>query len=51
MAALVGISEDHVIGTRQMVDTDGRLTPTFKGCGPFPDGNFEIMPFRKGKRV
>lgn len=50
MAKLAGISEDHVIGTRQVVDIDGRLTPTFKGCGQFPDGNLEILPFRKGKR-
>ena len=50
MAKLVGITADHVIGTRQMLDPQGLLLPVLKGCGPFPDGNLELMPFRKGKR-
>ena len=51
MAKRVGISPDRVIGTRQQLDSEGRLTPRLLGCGPYPDGNLAIHPFRLGKRA
>jgi len=49
-AVRVGIAADHVIGVRAVVDRKGRTTASFQGCGPYPDGNYSIIPYRQGKR-
>lgn len=50
VAAKAGISKDHVIGIRQMLDNEGKITDSFQGCGTFPDGNKQIISNRLGKR-
>lgn len=49
-AAQVGIQPDHVIGVRSVLDASGKLTDRLEGCGPYPDGNIEILTYRQGKR-
>ena len=50
VAKKVGIKPDHVIGVRQTLTKNGRLTDSFQGCGPFLDNNKEIISNRLGKR-
>lgn len=50
VAKQVGIHPDHVVGIRQMLNDQGELTDTFQGCGPYPDGNKEVISNRLGKR-
>ncbi len=49
-AQMVGVPFDHVIGIRSMTDANGKLLYTFEGCGPYPDGQTELIPFIQGKR-
>lgn len=49
-ARRVGIGPERVIGVRQVLDGEGRLTDAFEGCGPYPDGNKAILTYRRGKR-
>ncbi|HXH74139.1 MAG TPA: haloacid dehalogenase-like hydrolase [Bacteriovoracaceae bacterium] len=46
----VGITPDKVIGIRNTVDSHGKYTANFEGCGPYAAGNQEIITFRQGKR-
>jgi phosphoserine phosphatase len=50
VASHAGIARDHVIGIRQMINSQGQLTDTFQGCGSYPDGNKDIISNRLGKR-
>ncbi len=50
VAAKVGIAKDHVIGVRQMINKQDQLTDSFEGCGPFHDGNKDIISNSLGKR-
>lgn len=50
-AKLVGIKPEQVIGTQLMLDQkSGKLTHQFLGCGPYADGNTELITYRQGKR-
>ncbi len=49
-AQMVGVPFDHVIGIRSMVDGNGKTLPAFEGCGTYPDGQTEIIPYIQGKR-
>ena len=44
-AQMVGIPFDHVIGIRSMTDSAGRLLYNFEGCGPYPDGQTDMIVF------
>jgi haloacid dehalogenase-like hydrolase len=50
LAPLAGLDPDRVVGIHSMTDHAGRLTYTFEGCGPVPDGNQSIIPYIEGKR-
>jgi phosphoserine phosphatase len=50
VAPLAGIDADHVVGIHQLVDGAGRLTARFEGCGPFPDGQTQLINHAEGKR-
>jgi phosphoserine phosphatase len=50
LAPLAGIDPDRVVGIRSVTDPAGRLTYTFEGCGPVPDGNQSMIPYIEGKR-
>jgi phosphoserine phosphatase len=51
IAPLAGVAADHVVGIRTLVDPEsGRLTARVVGCGPFVDGEDQIIPFDTGKR-
>lgn len=49
-AKKVGIPADHVIGVRAMLDSNGKTTPRFEGCGAIPDNNQILITYRLGKR-
>lgn len=49
VAENVGIKADHVIGVRPVV-VNGKITPSFEGCGTEADGNVSIINYRFGKR-
>lgn len=49
MAELVGVPADHAIGIRNVID-DGVLTARLQGCGPFADGDDELITYNRGKR-
>jgi phosphoserine phosphatase len=49
-AAMVGVPFDHVIGIRSMTDGAGKLLYTFEGCGPYADGQTQMIPYIQGKR-
>lgn len=49
-AAYLPILPDHVIGAAPQLDESGRGTYGFEGCGPLPDGNQDIINYKKGKR-
>lgn len=47
----LGIPRSQVIGVQAVVDKKtGKLGATFVGCGPYADGNSEMMTFNYGKR-
>ncbi len=48
-AKRVGISADHVIGIRPVLDSDGKITADFEGCGTKSSGQ-SVITYRKGKR-
>lgn len=49
-ALQVGIKADHVIGVRPVLDPQGKTTFAFQGCGTYPDGTFDLINYRQGKR-
>lgn len=49
-AARVGISADHVIGIRSIIDENGCLTYDLEGCGPVADRENTLMTYIVGKR-
>jgi len=46
----VGIAPDHVVGIRSLLDSDGKLTYHFEGCGTVPDGEDSMISYIEGKR-
>ena len=50
LAGRIGISADRVIGVRPTLDDGGWVTCDLKGCGPFKDGDNEMITYMKGKR-
>jgi len=50
MAPKVGIDADHVVGIRSLTDAAGKLTYSFEGCGPVPDGEQSMISYIEGKR-
>lgn len=45
----VGVAQDHVIGIRPTL-TNGKITPTFEGCGAVADSNTTMISYDEGKR-
>lgn len=50
IAPMVGIAPENVIGIRQLLDAQGRLTYNFEGCGPVADGDNSMITYVEGKR-
>ena len=50
VSSMVGIPSDHVIGIRQLLDSSGRLTYSFEGCGPVANGDDSMISYIEGKR-
>lgn len=50
LAGRVGIEPGRVIGIRSLTDAAGKLTYSFEGCGPVPDGNQSLISYVEGKR-
>lgn len=50
VSSMVGISSDRVIGIRQLLDAEGKLTYSFEGCGPVADGEDTMISYIEGKR-
>ncbi len=46
----VGVSADRVIGVRAVLNSSGKTTAYFEGCGTAPDGNQELITYKVGKR-
>jgi phosphoserine phosphatase len=46
----LGVSRDHVIGIRSVLDEDGLLTAHLEGCGPFADASDGLITYDRGKR-
>jgi phosphoserine phosphatase len=46
----VDIAPEKIIGIRNVLDKKGLLTSTIQGCGPYKDGNQDIITYRQGKR-
>jgi phosphoserine phosphatase len=49
-AAMVGVPFDHVIGIRSTLDSNGKTTYAFEGCGGIADGQQQVIPYIQGKR-
>ena len=50
VAPLAGVDPERVIGIRSMADAKGKLTYSFEGCGPVPDGEQSMITYIEGKR-
>jgi phosphoserine phosphatase len=50
LAPMVGIPSERVIGIRQLLDANGKLTYSFEGCGPVADGDDTMISYIEGKR-
>jgi phosphoserine phosphatase len=50
VAPLAGIDPERVIGIRSMLDAKGKLSYSFQGCGPVPDGKQSMITYIEGKR-
>ena len=50
MSSMVGIPANRVIGIRQLLDANGKLTYSFEGCGPVADGDDTMISYIEGKR-
>ena len=49
-AKMVGVDRDHVIGLRPILDSSGKITYDFQGCGPVKDGENTLINYMDGKR-
>jgi hypothetical protein len=49
-APSVGIAADHVIGIRSWLDSAGKRTYSFHGCGTVADNNQSMISYIQGKR-
>lgn len=50
LSPMAGIPSERVIGIRQLLDADGKLTYSFEGCGPVADGEDTMISYIEGKR-
>ncbi len=50
LAPLTNIPASRVIGIRSLTDAAGKLTYSFEGCGPVPDGDSSMISYIEGKR-
>jgi phosphoserine phosphatase len=50
VAPLAGVDPEHVVGIRSLTDGAGKLTYSFEGCGPVPDGQQSMITYIEGKR-
>ena len=50
VSSMAGIAPNRVIGIRQLLDSSGKLTYSFEGCGPVADGEDSMISYIEGKR-
>ncbi|MBA3501711.1 MAG: haloacid dehalogenase-like hydrolase, partial [Deltaproteobacteria bacterium] len=50
VSSMVGVPSDRVIGIRQLLDGDGKLTYSFEGCGPVAAREDSMISYIEGKR-
>jgi phosphoserine phosphatase len=50
VSPMVGIPSERVVGIRQLLDANGKLTYSFEGCGPVADGEDTMISYIEGKR-